>query len=439
MKELQHYGVKGQRWGVRRFQNKDGTRTSLGKQQLKAVRKARNEEGIRQVYRSLGDKDFDLLDYSKEDVAGFKKDDFKDLGQRHTIYDQYNRVRYDKNGDAVGYIAATGFKTSTGQGKAIVNKLSVDLAVSSNHRGKGYGSELAKDFIRWYDKHGSKDYDLAEWYAREENIASQKAAERAGFKRLSKSDEPGWVGYEYSRKQTEFKKATSSVTSKCSNKPNPIQKEKVDISKVMDRGKVSERDARTCAKLADKVFEKAKREEPKITNDLISLARSSGSKMYGLDHRLKQPTSIAGKIGSDSKDDGVSYMKAASGIKDAVRYTTVTNDKNFVKNYNTVKSGLEKQGYQEVKCKNYFEMYRNGEVQHKAVQSTYRTPNGYDFEIQFQTPQSQAAKELKIPIYEERRKQGIDTKRATELEQAMHDLAEQVPYPKGISEIKSHK
>ena len=29
--ELYHYGVKGQRWGVRRYQNKDGSLTNAGK------------------------------------------------------------------------------------------------------------------------------------------------------------------------------------------------------------------------------------------------------------------------------------------------------------------------------------------------------------------------------------------------------------------------
>ena len=28
---LCHYGVKGMKWGVRRYQNKDGTLTNLGK------------------------------------------------------------------------------------------------------------------------------------------------------------------------------------------------------------------------------------------------------------------------------------------------------------------------------------------------------------------------------------------------------------------------
>lgn len=44
---------------------------------------------------------------------------------------------------------------------------------------------------------------------------------------------------------------------------------------------------------------------------------------------------------------------------------------------------------------------------HKAVQCTYQNKDGYKFELQFQTPSSQAAKELKTPIYEERRKVGI--------------------------------
>ena len=69
----------------------------------------------------------------------------------------------------------------------------------------------------------------------------------------------------------------------------------------------------------------------------------------------------------------------------------------------------------------------------------FENQNGVSFEIQFQTPESQAVKELKIPIYNERRKKGISDDRAALLDQRMHDLAEQIPDPKDIEKIKTRK
>lgn len=42
--ELYHHGILGQRWGVRRFQNKDGSLTAKGKKHLKKVYKNKIDE-----------------------------------------------------------------------------------------------------------------------------------------------------------------------------------------------------------------------------------------------------------------------------------------------------------------------------------------------------------------------------------------------------------
>lgn len=39
MDELCHYGIKGQKWGVRRFQNSDGSYTSEGNAALSSRRR----------------------------------------------------------------------------------------------------------------------------------------------------------------------------------------------------------------------------------------------------------------------------------------------------------------------------------------------------------------------------------------------------------------
>lgn len=36
---MQHHGIKGQKWGVRRFQNADGSLTAAGKQRVSEIKK----------------------------------------------------------------------------------------------------------------------------------------------------------------------------------------------------------------------------------------------------------------------------------------------------------------------------------------------------------------------------------------------------------------
>ena len=234
----------------------------------------------------------------------------------------------------------------------------------------------------------------------------------------------------------EFELAEGSVMQRLSNNYEKFNKQPIDISAVKARGGLNNSESLKCVSLAAKKFTEASKLEPQITKDVVSAVSNSNSKMYGLEFRLKQPTSLAAKIGADSKEKNISFEDASKGIRDAIRYTAVSDTKNFVNNYSSIKKNLEDKGYSETRCKNFFEKYKRGEVMHKAVQCTYKNKNGYEFELQFQTPASQAAKELKIPIYEERRKAGISEKRALELEARMRELAESVEDPPYIERIK---
>lgn len=239
-------------------------------------------------------------------------------------------------------------------------------------------------------------------------------------------------------KRRDFERTASKVVEDSSNSPQPFVRRPFNKDKIRQRGLITQAEADQCAGLAAGVFKQASQVEPQITGDVIDVVSSTSAKMYGLNNRLKQPTSIAAKIGADAKEDGVTFEQAAGGLKDVIRYTAISDSRDYVSTYKAIKQRLEEKGYTETKCKNYFQKYQNGEVMHKAVQSTFRSPDGVEFEFQFQTPESQAAKELKVPIYNERRKAGNTPERNAELEQEMRNLAEQVPDPEGVFGIESH-
>ena len=168
-------------------------------------------------------------------------------------------------------------------------------------------------------------------------------------------------------------------------------------SKRTEEGK--KRYAHSASGLADRIHQNAKKSEPKI---------------------------------------GVSLTESAKRIKDAVRYTAVLDDNNFVDEYNSIKSQLAEKGYAETRCRNYFDLYRQGKVKHKQITTVYEDADGNEFELQFHTPSSIKAKEKKTSLYEEARDPKVSKERKSELEKQMDALAKRVKNPEGIYSIKSH-
>ena len=195
---------------------------------------------------------------------------------------------------------------------------------------------------------------------------------------------------------------------------------------------------KTSSSFARKIYQKAARVEPRITKAVVSAVTGAGAKMYGLKNRLKTHASLTRKINTDSEQKGISIEQAAEQIRDSIRYTSLSNDADYTENYFAVKDSLEKQGYTETRCRNYFDLYDQGKAKHKQITSVYADKHGNQFEIQFQTPSSIKAKEEKTPIYEEIRKTGISKSQKTVLEKKMDKIASRVKSPTGVYTIKSH-
>ena len=71
--ELYHYGIKGQKWGVRRYQNKDGSLTAAGKKRRSSSDEVRNmsTDELRQKVRRLNNEQryIDLTKSSSSSVS----------------------------------------------------------------------------------------------------------------------------------------------------------------------------------------------------------------------------------------------------------------------------------------------------------------------------------------------------------------------------------
>ena len=100
--ELQHHGIKGQKWGVRRFQNKDGSLTPAGKKRYD------DGDGIvggkkygvkKKYYKSFMDDDRTLK--KGQHIQNISTNDKRDIDRGAPVYGAH--TRHDKNAYAGQY------------------------------------------------------------------------------------------------------------------------------------------------------------------------------------------------------------------------------------------------------------------------------------------------------------------------------------------------
>lgn len=175
--------------------------------------------------------------------------------------------------------------------------------------------------------------------------------------------------------------------------------------------------------------------EPKITSDLTSIMNKVGGKLVGLDFRLKSQSSLKRKIETEIAD-GFTHSQAVNKIRDAIRYTTVFKEKDFVTRYKAMQYLLAIKGYKTIVVKN---TWKNDSA-YKGVNTFIQNENGDVFEMQYHTQQSFDVKNgLLHKLYEKFRdlKTPIHEKEKLLLE--MRKLSSKIKIPEGVEFIEDKK
>lgn len=132
MNELYHYGIKGMKWGIRRYQNKDGTLTAAGKKREREKTKGWSKEAkeARRIKR--------------KSVNQMTNKELQTLNRRMELESNYHRLNPSAAKRGLAYVGAVAAAVGT------VNTLMGNTKKLQKTGQKA--RELGKEFVDAYKK-----------------------------------------------------------------------------------------------------------------------------------------------------------------------------------------------------------------------------------------------------------------------------------------------
>ena len=173
---LMHHGIKGQKWGVRRYQNEDGTYTEEGRKRRvyrgNVIRNRPHTKAVNDIVDTLSTRDKKLLG------APTKKGE-KWINPKYEAETLSNKAKTIVLKEGETPVSFVEIWTDGGN----VGQIALATRSGKQYRGKGYASKAVKEAIKWTEQYGNTQVKELQWIAENSNDASINLAKKYGFEK----------------------------------------------------------------------------------------------------------------------------------------------------------------------------------------------------------------------------------------------------------------